>query len=49
MQKTRNYTARASILGKGGKFVTQTAKAKNRKQRRLARLQYRADGWDGND
>lgn len=47
--KPRNHIARAKIMGKGGKFVTQTAKAKNRKQRRLARLQYRADGWDGND
>lgn len=47
--RARNYVARSKIMGKGGKFVTQTAKAKNRKQRRLARLHYRADGWDGND
>ncbi len=42
--KLRNHVARAKIMGKGGKFVTQTAKAKNRKQRRLARLQCRAVG-----
>ncbi len=47
--KLRNHIARSKIMSKGGKFVTQTFKAKNRKQRRLARLQYRADGWDGND
>ena len=38
----RNHAARAAILGKGGKFATETAKAKNRKGRKSAKQQLKA-------
>lgn len=35
--KVRNYIARSDLMGKGGKFVTDTQTHKNRKDRRLSK------------